>query len=166
MLESTRLRRHDTTPSSSLYTSTGSMAPFCSLSELCGCAGAHTVLRSRAASFSRIASHMRSAPWHPSAPAPRRLYTTKRARIASARARRQAKWNRTKFKINPRREHPQPILYKPMSNSQTLHQYHCHKRWFYQHVCLIIELNISYVTGINVIATCEARNTRKFSFIS
>lgn len=118
------------------------MVPFCSFSVLCGCAGAHTALRSRAASFSRIASHMRSPPWHPSAPAPRRLYTAKRARNASARARLQAKLNRTKFKINPRREHPQPILYKPMSNRQTLHKYHSSKRWYNQHLRFIIEQEI------------------------
>lgn len=115
------------------------MVPFCSLSVLFGCAGAHTALRRRAASFSRISSHMRSPPWHPPAPAPRRLHTAKRASIASARARRQAKLNRTKFKINPRRERPQLILYKPMSNSQTLHEYHCLKRWHNQHVRLINE---------------------------
>lgn len=66
----------------------------------------------------------------------------KRARIASARARRQANLNSTKFKINPMRERPQPILHTPMSKSQTLHQYHCSKRWHDQHVRLIHDYEI------------------------
>lgn len=131
-LDETLLRKYKVTrPSSPLNMSTGSMFPFWSLSVLGDCAGVHTAFRSKAASFSRIASHvMRSPPWHPPAPAPRCRYTAERA---------PSKTNSTKFKVNPRCKSSQQSWTNQCQTVKHFTKYHCSKRWHNQRVPLINE---------------------------